>query len=279
MATSLNLFPNRAAIGWVRGPEGEPLYDVMMTPEFSKALSALLDRVGGEFSVGIGDIEILTASAFQLPDPIAADPLLTTPTPDPYATIAGLTKQVAELQLQVEGLASVAGELAEIRKAIQSIEFLTVDQSSPSTGIDWEHPGKLGSSTPNTVAATTLSATGAISSGTTGTAGSLSTRRASDGAIAGTDTMVANVRELDNAFGDVVFKRIAAERLRLTAAGITAGGPVIVPGGASFLTTNTALTNGAAAAAGTLANAPVAGNPTKWIGINDNGTIRYIPAW
>jgi hypothetical protein len=38
-------------------------------------------------------------------------------------------------------------------------------------------------------------------------------------------------------------------------------------------------TNNAAAAAGTLTNAPAAGNPTKWIPINDNGTIRNIPAW
>lgn len=37
--------------------------------------------------------------------------------------------------------------------------------------------------------------------------------------------------------------------------------------------------NGAAAAVGTLGNAPVAGNPTKWVPINDNGTTRYIPAW
>ena len=54
---------------------------------------------------------------------------------------------------------------------------------------------------------------------------------------------------------------------------------VTTPGGATFHTTNTALTDGAAAAAGTLLNAPAAGNPTKWIGINDNGTTRYIPAW
>lgn len=37
--------------------------------------------------------------------------------------------------------------------------------------------------------------------------------------------------------------------------------------------------NNAAAAVATLTNAPVAGNPTKWIPINDNGTIRNIPAW
>jgi hypothetical protein len=40
-----------------------------------------------------------------------------------------------------------------------------------------------------------------------------------------------------------------------------------------------AFDNGAGAAAGTLANAPAAGNPTKWIPIDDNGTTRYIPAW
>ena len=46
-----------------------------------------------------------------------------------------------------------------------------------------------------------------------------------------------------------------------------------------LLETTVALTDGAAAAAGTLLNAPAAGNPTKWIAINDNGTTRYIPAW
>lgn len=46
-----------------------------------------------------------------------------------------------------------------------------------------------------------------------------------------------------------------------------------------FLRFNAALTNHAAAAVGTLNNSPVAGNPTKWIGINDNGTIRRIPTW
>lgn len=44
-------------------------------------------------------------------------------------------------------------------------------------------------------------------------------------------------------------------------------------------TTTVALTNGAAAGAGTITNAPASGNPTKWIPINDNGTTRYIPAW
>lgn len=67
--------------------------------------------------------------------------------------------------------------------------------------------------------------------------------------------------------------------LRVNNAGITVLGAVSVAGGASFITTTAALTNGAGIGVGTLLNAPVAGNPTKWIGINDNGTTRYIPSW
>jgi len=47
----------------------------------------------------------------------------------------------------------------------------------------------------------------------------------------------------------------------------------------TFLRSTVALTNGAAAGAGTITNAPSAGNPTKWIPIDDNGTTRYIPCW
>lgn len=61
---------------------------------------------------------------------------------------------------------------------------------------------------------------------------------------------------------------------------IDPGAGLIYINSASFLMRNkTSWTNGAAAAAGTLLNAPVAGNPTKWIPIDDNGTTRYVPAW
>lgn len=40
-----------------------------------------------------------------------------------------------------------------------------------------------------------------------------------------------------------------------------------------------ALPDGAGGSIGTLANAPSAGDPSKWIPIDDAGTIRYIPAW
>jgi hypothetical protein len=60
-------------------------------------------------------------------------------------------------------------------------------------------------------------------------------------------------------------------------AGLTAAS--ITTSATTLHTTSAALTNGAGVATGTLTNAPAAGNPTKWIPINDNGTTRYIPAW
>lgn len=65
----------------------------------------------------------------------------------------------------------------------------------------------------------------------------------------------------------------------LTSTGLELSGTLTTTGGAVLHKTSSALTNGAGASVGTLTNAPAAGNPTKWIGINDNGTTRYIPAW
>lgn len=54
----------------------------------------------------------------------------------------------------------------------------------------------------------------------------------------------------------------------------------LVTGQNAFLVkSSVAMTDGAAAQVGTLTNAPAAGNPTKWIPIDDNGATRYIPAW
>ena len=63
-----------------------------------------------------------------------------------------------------------------------------------------------------------------------------------------------------------------------TNAMLTLSGNITTLGG-TFLTTTSDLTNGAAAQVATMTNGPTAGNPTKWIPINDNGTTRYIPAW
>jgi len=81
------------------------------------------------------------------------------------------------------------------------------------------------------------------------------------------------------------------ERMRIDESGNTGFG--LIPSGsykveingglsissATMLRSATSFTNGAAAALGTLSNAPVAGNPTKWIPVDDNGTVRYIPSW
>lgn len=52
-----------------------------------------------------------------------------------------------------------------------------------------------------------------------------------------------------------------------------------VTSGGGELGWDNAITDGAGALTGTLTNSPVTGNPTKWLQTNDNGTIRYIPAW
>jgi hypothetical protein len=52
-----------------------------------------------------------------------------------------------------------------------------------------------------------------------------------------------------------------------------------ITGDTTLLHTGTNLSNGAGASLGTLTNAPVPGDPAKWITIDDNGTTRLIPAW
>lgn len=53
----------------------------------------------------------------------------------------------------------------------------------------------------------------------------------------------------------------------------------ITTGSTQLHTTSVSLTNAAGASTATLTNSPVVGNPTKWIEINDNGTVRRIPTW
>lgn len=69
-------------------------------------------------------------------------------------------------------------------------------------------------------------------------------------------------------------------RMTISAAGlVTIIGGLKLAGGTTLVSTASALTDGAGAGVGTLTTAPSAGDPTKWIGIDDNGTTRYVPAW
>lgn len=60
---------------------------------------------------------------------------------------------------------------------------------------------------------------------------------------------------------------------------VIAAGMTNYAGDGHLIDSGVTLANGAAAQTATLTNAPVAGNPTKWVTINDNGTTRRIPAW
>jgi hypothetical protein len=58
---ALSLFPVRIPIGRITGPDGRS-YDVLMTPEFARALSSLLVRVGGPDGMGTDDLAALASS-------------------------------------------------------------------------------------------------------------------------------------------------------------------------------------------------------------------------
>lgn len=73
--------------------------------------------------------------------------------------------------------------------------------------------------------------------------------------------------------GQILMSFSGTTRFTLSSAGL------LTSGSTTLQATSVALANGAAASVGTLTNAPAAGNPTKWVPINDNGTTRYIPAW
>lgn len=226
---SLSLFPVRVPIGVTTDASGKTL-QILMTPEFARALSDLYDRVGGDSGIGTdelalfssfqsapetaameaaeeqalsqdaGQVACIAVLAQQVADlQIAADQIQA-------ATIAALTARVEELSLQVAALGDVSSALGTLA---QQMDGLQLSAFVPTYRVAWDRPDAIGALAPNTGKFTTL----------------------------------------------------------------TAGG------GATLMATSAALANGAAAAAGTLLTAPVAGNPTKWIGINDNGTIRYVPAW
>lgn len=63
--------------------------------------------------------------------------------------------------------------------------------------------------------------------------------------------------------------------MTLDTTGLTITGLLTLSGG-TLLATSANLTNGAAAQTATFTNSPCAGNPTKWVPINDNGTTRYL---
>lgn len=56
-------------------------------------------------------------------------------------------------------------------------------------------------------------------------------------------------------------------------------GGVITIGSATLILSSVALSNAAAGGVGSLTNTPSSGNPSKYLVVNDNGTLLGIPAW
>jgi hypothetical protein len=171
-------------------------------------------------------------------------------------------------------------------------------------------PGAIGGTTASTGAFTTLSGTSTLTlgvAGPTGTAGTVVLKNATNAftttivpsvvaasrqlnlpLITGTDTVavlgLAQTFSGDKTFSGTVScgSTLAVSSTTTMTGLLTANGGITVVGGAALLTTNTALTGNSGSNAATMyynTDSPVAGEPTKWIAINDNGTTRYIPTW
>lgn len=91
----------------------------------------------------------------------------------------------------------------------------------------------------------------------------------------------ASLQVFNSAGSDgILIDSLLSKLQRISGAGpITLQYGLNILGDTTLLHTGTRLANGAGVALGTLANAPTAGNPTKWISIDDNGTTRFIPTW
>lgn len=100
---------------------------------------------------------------------------------------------------------------------------------------------------------------------TTGVTGVLPTANGGTGAVAVTGT------------GNGVLQ--TSPTLITPQLGVATATSLSLTSGTTMISTTAGFADHAGAQSGTLGNAPAAGNPTKWIAINDNGTTRFIPAW
>lgn len=274
--STLNLFPARVPIGTV-----DEYGSVLMTPEFFRALTDLLARVGGPTAPDNSDLDVMS-SIIEAPAVDFGrfmDAALSQQSSEAFAALAEAHKAIEALSAQIDQ--SVA-KLAELEKRAESLDVMA-GYADPFR-VNWERPGTIGSLTPNSGLFTALSTNGTVNAnlGTDSTNTGVNVRGSNAGVNGGSFVSVrnnnvgiigiGNKSALNGGAYDATPYISANAQIELNQT-------VKWPGGAVFLQTTTALTNGAGAAAGTITNAPTAGNPTKWVGINDNGTTRYIPAW
>lgn len=146
---SLNLFPARVAIGRVSDQNGQQR-DVFMTPEFTRALSDLLTRVGGPDGMGTDEIADYLAS---LSAPLPAQPVEQFVMPSPE--LAQVSAELAEVKKQLQDVMQFLGSLQAPIDPSQQQDALLLAMN-PGAPVDWEHPGKIGFRTANTGTFTTL---------------------------------------------------------------------------------------------------------------------------
>jgi hypothetical protein len=129
MGEPLTLFPQRAAIGRV-----DAAGNVYMSLEFSRALAALMVRVGGANANDLGELAVELASGSS-------------------AAALAMARGVQELERELAQALHLSARLAELRKQVAALEVAVVQVAPPT---DWEHPGKIGAGTPNTARFSTV---------------------------------------------------------------------------------------------------------------------------
>jgi hypothetical protein len=150
---ALNLFPARVSIGTVQ-PDGT----VLMTLEFSRALSGVFDRIGGADGMSADDLALLASSGPQpdLEARSAAADALAAPAIDQSALVAALIGKVAALQEQASQFEGVRAELAKLARRLGGVEQLATFRDPYR--VNWERPGRIGYFNANTGAFTALKA-------------------------------------------------------------------------------------------------------------------------
>lgn len=138
MPSNLNLFPAQAPIGRVVDGNGRS-FDVLMTREFSRALSDLMVRLGGVNNYSTDELATLISTE-----------------PGDVAALAALQGELTEQANQVASTAALAARVAALEK--QLADVLALASGAAPTPVDWEHPGKVGAGSANTGKFTTLAA-------------------------------------------------------------------------------------------------------------------------
>lgn len=128
-AEPLNLFPARAALGRV-----DAAGNVYASLEFSRALAALLVRVGGPMGTDLGEIALDVATLAN-------------------ASGSVLAARMSDLDRHLAQAVQLVAHLAELRKQVAALEVALVQVAPPT---DWEHPGKIGARKASTGQFTTV---------------------------------------------------------------------------------------------------------------------------